>query len=266
MADISADQKLEWIQGIICEFEALQVRDEGRLDLLRRRAKMIIGKIYGDSTSYLKDLGSISFYPSIYPCDGSLEEKIWVSGQKRMINLLNTVKEDISLSLPARKAEEKKVRCSNRVFIVHGHDEAPKERLANILRDIGFEPIILHDQPNKGRTLIEKFEEEACDVGFAFIIMTPDDLGIEHSMYEEIQKGIKSGGLCNRARQNVIMELGFFFGKLGRNRVCCLIKGDIERPTDFSGIVYLQFINKVDEIYLSMIKELKSAGYKLKSP
>ena len=82
-----------------------------------------------------------------------------------------------------------------------------------------------------------------------------------------MQKGIKqAGGLCYRPRQNVVMELGFFYAKLGRNRVCCLLKGDLEKPSDFSGIVYLQFINKVDEVYRDMTRELRASGYELKSP
>jgi predicted nucleotide-binding protein len=164
------------------------------------------------------------------------------------------------------KVELKKKHYSNKVFIVHGHDDLPKERLAHILLDLGLVPIILHDQPNRGRTLMEKFEEEACDVGYAFVIMTPDDFGIEKRLYEDIQKGIKQGGLCLRPRQNVVLELGFFYGKLGRNRVCCLTKGDVEKPSDFLGIVYLPFVNKVDEVYRDIVKELRALDYSLKSP
>jgi predicted nucleotide-binding protein len=162
--------------------------------------------------------------------------------------------------------KESDTAYSNRVFIVHGHDDLSKERLAHILIDLGLSPIILHDQPNLGRTLIEKFEEEACDVGYAFVIMTPDDFGIEKNLYADIQKGIRQEGLRFRPRQNVVLELGFFFGKLGRKRVCCLVKGEIEKPTDFSGITYLQFNTKIDEVYRDIVKELKALGYRLKSP
>ncbi len=176
------------------------------------------------------------------------------------INLPKTKQETVSVEEPNKK------EYSNKVFIVHGHDDLPKERLAHILNELGLIPIILHDQPNKGRTLMEKFEEEACDVGYAFVIMTPDDLGINAKLHEEIQKGIKQGGLCYRPRQNVVMELGFFYAKLGRKRVCCLVKGDLEKPSDISGIVYLPFNNRVDEAYRDIVRELRALGYELKSP
>ena len=266
MAGVDNKKKIELIQSLITKFEALPHRDEGKLDALRRRVKMVITKICGDSSTYLKDTDEISFWSMVYPCSSEFEDKMWKSGQQEMINLLNTIKEDLTITNheSPQLAKEKK-EYSNKVFIVHGHDDLPKERLAHILIELGLTPIILHDQPNKGRTLMEKFEEEASDVGYAFVIMTPDDFGIECKLHEEIQKGIKQGGLCHRPRQNVVMELGFFYGKLGRNRVCCLVKGDIEKPSDISGIVYLPFINRVDEVYRDMVRELRALGYALKS-
>ena len=266
MAKVDNEKKIELIQSLIAEFEALPHRAEGRLDALRRRAKMIITKVCGDSSAYIKDVDEISFWVPIYPCSEESQNRMWKSGQQEMINLLNTIKEDLIISNhESPQLAKEKQEYSNRVFIVHGHDDLPKERLAHILTELGLTPIILHDQPNKGRTLMEKFEEEASDVGYAFVIMTPDDLGIECKLYEEIQKGAKQGDLCHRPRKNVVMEHGFFYGKLGRNRVCCLVKGDIEKPSDFSGIVYLPFINRVDEVYRDMVRELRALGYALKS-
>jgi predicted nucleotide-binding protein len=111
-----------------------------------------------------------------------------------------------------------------RVFIVQGHDEDTREKLAVFLYQLGFDPVILHDQPNKGRTLITKFIEEASNVGFAVVVMTPDD------------QGGKVGGPANfRARQNVVFELGFMIGVLGSNKVVALIKDSVERPSDIDG-------------------------------
>ena len=117
----------------------------------------------------------------------------------------------------------------SKVFVVHGHDSAPKAEVARFIEKLGFEPIILHERPNKGRALITKFREEAAGVGFAVVLMTPDDLG----------KAEKAVDLNPRARQNVIFELGFFIGKLGPERVAALVKGDIELPSDFDGVVYI---------------------------
>lgn len=118
-------------------------------------------------------------------------------------------------------------RRSRKVFIVHGHDDAARETIARFLGNIGFEPIILHEQANKGRTLIEKFEANS-DVGFAVILLTPDDLGGKANE-TTTQK---------RARQNVILEWGYFIGRLGRSNVCALMKGDVEIPSDIVGIVW----------------------------
>lgn len=116
--------------------------------------------------------------------------------------------------------------ASRKIFVVHGHDEGAREGVARFIEKLGFEPIILHEQANQGRTIIEKVEAHG-DVRFAVVILTPDD------------EGNKTGGTPQpRARQNVVLELGYFIGRLGRNRVCALKKGDIEIPSDFAGVVY----------------------------
>ncbi len=132
---------------------------------------------------------------------------------------------------------------SKRIFIVHGHDFAPTEAVARFLTTLGYEPVILHEQANKGRTIIQKFRDEASDVGFAVVLMTPDD---------EMPNG------KYRARQNVILELGFFLGALGPDRVAAVVKDDVERPSDFDGVVYINF----DSGWKTAIgRELQAAGY-----
>ena len=102
-------------------------------------------------------------------------------------------------------------------------------------------------------TVIEKLEKHS-DVGFAFILLTPDDKGC---------KGGQENNLLPRARQNVVFEFGLFVGKLGRNRVCCLYTGNVELPSDLHGLVYLPFNNSVNEIQLDIVKELRAAGYEV---
>jgi predicted nucleotide-binding protein len=137
----------------------------------------------------------------------------------------------------------------SQVFVVHGHDGAPKAEVARFIERLGFEAIILHERPNKGRALITKFREEAADVGFAVVLMTPDDLG----------KAEKTDDLKPRARQNVVFELGFFIGKLGPERVAALIKGDIELPSDFDGVVYISLDKEDWQAKLG--SELEAAEY-----
>lgn len=155
------------------------------------------------------------------------------------------------------KIVEKKMPLSNRILIVHGHDTASKEELARILEKAKLEPIILHEQAEKGRVLIEKFEEHASEVGYAFVILTPDDVGGA--------RGGKPNQLKPRARQNVIFEFGYLMGKLGRDRICCLHTGDIEKPSDLEGLVYVPYHKSVHEVYEKIMKELRAAHYEPQS-
>jgi predicted nucleotide-binding protein len=143
---------------------------------------------------------------------------------------------------------------SKRVFVVHGHDDAAKQEAARLLMQLDLEPIILSEQENEGRTIIEKFEHYS-DVGFAVVLLTPDDVG---ETARRFQEGGESS-LVKRARQNVVFEMGFFYGRLGRQRVCALLKGDTERPSDISGIVYT-FMDSSSAWRFELAKEMKAAG------
>lgn len=121
------------------------------------------------------------------------------------------------------------VENPSKVFVVHGHDEGVREAVARFIAALGFQPIILHERANEGRTVIEKVEAHG-DVGFAVVLLTPDDEGCA-----------KGEAPAPRARQNVVLELGYFIGRLGRNRVCALKRGEVEIPSDFGGVVYETF-------------------------
>jgi predicted nucleotide-binding protein len=122
---------------------------------------------------------------------------------------------------------------SRKVFVVHGHDDAAIDGVARFIEKIKLEPIILHEMPNSGRTIIEKFETYSHDVAFAVVLLTPDDLAREASVGTAVPQ------LKPRARQNVIMELGYFIGRLGRTKVCALHKGNVELPSDYQGVLYV---------------------------
>jgi hypothetical protein len=139
---------------------------------------------------------------------------------------------------------------SNRVFIVHGHDGEAREAVARFLSDIGFKPIILHEQASRGRTVIEKVEANS-DVGFAVVILSPDDEG-----------RAKGGELEPRPRQNVLLELGYFIARLGRDRVCTLKRGQVEVPSDFAGVVW-QEMDQSNGWKASLGRELEAAGYEI---
>ena len=156
-----------------------------------------------------------------------------------------------------KKDEAVPLEDGKKIFVVHGHDERLKNQLEIFLAEIGLRPVILHRKPDEGLTIVEKFEKHS-DVGYAFILLTPDDISYsvseENIPDEDRQKEM-------RARQNVIWEFGFFAGKLGRNRICCLYKEGVTLPTDISGMLYKEIRDNVEEAAFAIIKDLKAAGY-----
>ncbi|THJ45662.1 nucleotide-binding protein [Burkholderia sp. LS-044] len=140
---------------------------------------------------------------------------------------------------------------SRRVFVVHGHDGEARETVARYLYALGFEPVILHEQANQGRTVIEKIEAES-DVKFAVVLLTPDDVG----------RSVKEDELKPRARQNVLLELGYFIGKLGRDKVCALKRGTVDIPSDFAGVVW-ENMDDGGGWRLALARELKAAGHEV---
>ena len=142
-------------------------------------------------------------------------------------------------------------RDLSRAFIVHGHDEAAREAVARVLEGLGIEPVILHEQANRGMTVIEKLERYG-NVGFAVVLLTPDDEGRE--------PGVADEPLRPRARQNVVLELGYFVGLLKRERVCALYKPPIELPSDYAGVVYVP-MDDLGAWKLPLARELRAAGY-----
>ena len=157
------------------------------------------------------------------------------------------------------QADQVDLVANNKVFVVHGHDEQIKTQLEIFLTELGLEPIVLHRKADEGLTVIEKFEKHS-DVGYAFILLTPDDIGYPVSQESRSDTERRKEA---RARQNVIFEFGYFLAKLGRQRVCCLYKEGVTLPTDVSGILYKKVQNAVEEVAFSILKDLKAAGYKV---
>jgi predicted nucleotide-binding protein len=158
----------------------------------------------------------------------------------------------IGLTKEQKEVKEKNKSIVNKVFVVHGQDDAMKEAVARVLETLGLEAIILHERPDKGRTIIEKFTDYA-DVCFAVILMSPDDLAYPKNAVPATAKF--------RARQNVILELGYFIGKLGRENVFTLYKEEtnFEMPSDYSGVIYTPYDAK-GQWKFEMVQELQACG------
>ncbi|MBI2142157.1 nucleotide-binding protein [Candidatus Woesearchaeota archaeon] len=138
---------------------------------------------------------------------------------------------------------------TNKIFVVHGQDHELKEELEGVLKEIGADPIILHKQPDEGKTIIEKIEKYK-DVDYAIILLTPDDI-----LFDSKQEV---------ARQNVIFEFGYFMGCLGRGNVCCIRKQNVSIPSDLDGLIYKKISVSLNEIRDELIGELSAAGLSLK--
>lgn len=133
---------------------------------------------------------------------------------------------------------------------MHGHDSGRENEVARVVNQLtGVAPVILHEQPDGGRTVIEKLEDHAQSAGFAVVLLTADDTGRSVASKEEHP----------RARQNVVFEAGYFIGLLGRQRVVLLYEAGVELPSDLSGVLYRQF-DEAGRWRYDLGQELRHAG------
>lgn len=178
--------------------------------------------------------------------------EVWASSDQYTENITNNILKEAEHSLDTDGLGLKKEMqtSSNKVFIVHGRDTLLRTQVENVLRALGLEPIILQEQANIGKTIIEKIEE-CTDVGFGIVLYTPCDEGRLKS---------EDGELKPRARQNVVLEHGYLMAKLGRERVCCLVSKNVEFPSDIQGIGYIS-ANDIDQWKYKIAKEFKAAGF-----
>lgn len=232
------------------------------IDALSTSIQRTLDKCFGVGTSEYaryeeaaKLPAQFSVYTSNYPAVSDFRKQIGGRITKSKLLLAEAIRElqedlgDIDSDGDQLEISDP-ISDSDKVFVVHGHDEGVKQSVARFIEKLGLEAIVLHEQPNRGRTIISKFRDEASSVGFAVVLMTPDDVG-----------GKNSNELSARARQNVVFELGFFVGALGAHRVSALVRGEVERPSDFDGVTYIS-LDKSDW-QIALAKELRAAGYSI---
>lgn len=168
---------------------------------------------------------------------------------KKKLGVLNAIKENFSYFEKNNSPKKQSITInSNKIFIVHGRDDTAKISVESFLKNLGLEPIILHKQANQGQTIIEKIEAHS-DVAFAVVLLTPDDEGR--------LKGEEK--LEDRARQNVIFELGYFIARLERKNVCGLCTEGFKLPSDYDGVLYIP-MDKHDGWHKKLAKEIKASG------
>ena len=227
----------------------------------QRNTQVVINNIFGKSSRNARDFGVIRYFsPGM---NDLYHARAYQSGLDRASAILQSMitevdkwwTDDVETSLQADVPHVKGASASNRVFVVHGRDEAAKQMVARYLEGLELEPVILQELPSEGRTIIEKFEDYAQTVGFAVILGTPDDVGaLADDCYSDGNLKLQP-----RMRQNVVLELGYFAGTIGRKRVCALLKGDIERPSDYDGVIYIP-MDDYGGWRVELAKEMRAAG------
>lgn len=260
-------KNIERLEARIAELEAFDVNAliNGRspdLTALEVAIRDTLGRCFGEkprayvlyeraaSLQFQIGVGTIRRHPVDYntPTRRNIGNAIALLKQAKLALEEDLADSALQLAAPLASSEPVAAALSRRVFVVHGHDEAALQGLARFLEKLGLEAIILKEQPDQGRTIIEKFEETADDIGFAVVLLTPDDLGAS----------VKAEASDARARQNVIFELGYFAAKLGRGRVCLLRKGHVEIPSDLYGVIYTD-MDPADGWKAKLVGELKAA-------
>lgn len=247
-------QKLEAIYNEIDTLIAKRVMAESpEFESWHSRAERFLVNHFGRDNYEVTDFSNTLFMPMVYaPGADDIRIKACCDGLKKTKDIFKDYLTEIKEEMLEKDEESEKTahtklsHQNNKVFVVHGHDEALKEKVARLLEKQGLEAIILSEQANKGKIIIEKFEENS-DVGAAICLFTGDDIGKEKS--EAVEK--------QRARQNVVYEAGYFMGKLGRERVIMLVDNGIELPSDLQGVVYTDSESWKTEV----LQELQSIGY-----
>lgn len=176
-----------------------------------------------------------------------------VHNVQRALHLFLKARDLLPFLALEKQAAIPRAENAKKVFIVHGHNDALKNAAARLVTKLGLHPVILHEQPNKGQTLIEKFLEHS-DVAFALVLLTCDDRGGSSSVPPE--------SYAYRARQNVVMELGYFLGQLGRQRVAAIFEDGVEIPSDYKGVVFIPY-DPAGRWELDAAKEMKAIGIKV---
>lgn len=265
MPKLPKSKAIEHLQRSLDEIPALIGKGFNSQEFQKweRDAKVAIEYVFGKDSDEIKEFGRIRYSPGMFSLESNSSEFAYAyqlgldratATLKSMIDQINRYWPDEQPASPPAQAETSNQQVDDKkVFLVHGRDDGTLSTVARTLEQLGLAPIVLQEQPNEGRTIIEKFEDYAGVVGFAVVLGTPDDEG----------RLIGEQELRPRMRQNVILELGYFAGKIGRDRVVALTKGDVEIPSDYAGVLRIPLIPLDGERdwKRDLAKELNAAGF-----
>lgn len=251
-------ERLKKVRDAIPDLKKLQ---DGSSEFMKwhRNTKVAIANTFDDTSQHVKDFTKIRYSLMMMTADtpDSAFQRAYVSGLESASSVLQSMIEEVEeywendgMKIGTTPSQPP-IKKTGDVFIIHGRDDGTKETVARFITTLGLKPIILHEQSNQGRTIIEKFEQHAEEVGYAIALLTADDVGSLRGQLKDLKP---------RARQNVIFEFGYFMGRLGRDHVCALTKDIVDMPSDYAGVVYIP-LDVSGAWRMSLIRELKAAGF-----
>ena len=204
-----------------------------------------------DDVDYQKFMLSMQRYLDKHP--ENKEDFLKLTAGERLdakkLDALEVLFHKLSLEQSEGRGEQSDMMDTNKVFLVHGHDEGVKAQVARTLEKLGLEVVIINEKVNAGATIIEKIERNA-NVGYGVVLYTPCDEG----------RPCNENGMQKRARQNVVFEHGYLMGKLGRDHVCALRVNEVEIPSDLSGVIYISMDSNWK---VKLIDEMNAVGFHL---
>ncbi len=256
------DVLIEKLMECKLEVDKLEFDDDVSLDALIDRTKMYIAKLGIRNSGLSSGMFKANLVRDVMWGSNEKDFRVsWEEGKQRFRNIIDNIIDEHNLDKEINnsifKSDKKKPGAKEHtsdIFIIHGRDNEMKETVSRIIEKLGLEPIILHECEDKGRTIIEKFEYIAKNSGFAVALLSPDDVYLDNGT-EKL-----------RARQNVIFELGYFTGILGRERTFVLFKNEnnFDMMSDYQGVIYTEF-DQSGAWRFKLVKELKAAGYSVSS-
>jgi len=217
----------------------------------KSNVQRILLKLFGNDI-HLEQFSGIKFYPAtLFGSETrrtEMKKNRLVNGLNEASALLTEFISEIPV-LDTQNTDSGKTKLDNKkVFLVHGHDEKMLLKVKDFVGSLDLNPIILHEKADEGDTVIEKFERHS-DVGFAVILLSPDDIGYTVNKEDEKRP---------RARQNVILEMGYYLAKLTRKGVRALYVEGVEIPSDYNGVLFIKF--EGEDWKLKLAREMKASG------
>jgi len=223
---------------LISDIQAIEYKDWAAVDVCKSRAKSLARTFFQSSSkdAFQKEIDGAHFASMVWVSGTPESEEIkdFENGRKKLSVIIENMKREYEYSEDQGKTKKNNGLSDKNfkdIFIVHGRDIEMRGDVERLILKLGINPVILMNEPDRGRTIIEKLEDYS-DINHAIVLISPDDVFTPNCDEPETK--------VRRARQNVILELVFFMGKFSRGNVIPLFRKDksFEMPSDIHGVIY----------------------------